>query len=99
MSMATSPLYRPELGVLDARQLELPGREPLAHLSNGGAEHAALLNRGRGAEALARRLFLRGQPRLTALRGEQPRVAVAGEDDVGEQVAYGVDHRRPSARI
>jgi hypothetical protein len=74
-------------------------REALAHLSDGGSQDAALLRLGRSPEPLTRRRFLRGQPRLAAILGQQPRVPVPGEDDTREQVANGLDHRSPAARI
>src|SRR5213592_4313871 len=92
-------LQRPELGVDDRRYVELPRREPLAQLGERGAQHATLLGDRRGAEPLARRLLLRGEPRLAALLGQQPRVAVAGKDDVLEQVAHSVDHCCAPARV
>src|SRR2546422_7707705 len=92
-------LYRPELGVGHTRQLELPGGEALADLSDRGAQGTALLYRGRRPEALSCRLFLRGQPRLATLLGQQPRVSIAREDDVREHVAHGIDHRGAAARV
>src|SRR5215831_15335360 len=38
-----------EVPVLDARQVETPGGEPLAELDHRGTEHAPLLSRGRSA--------------------------------------------------
>jgi hypothetical protein len=48
---------------------------------------------------MARRLVFRGQPRLAALLGQQPCVAVAAEDDIGQEVAHAVDHRRTPAGV
>ena len=65
----------------------------------GGPQDATLLRQRRGAEPVARRLLFRGQPRLAALLRQQPRVAIAGEDDVREEIAHGVDHRGAAARV
>src|SRR5262249_4946042 len=92
-------LYAPELSVFDDRQLELPGREALAHLSNRGAQHAALLRSGRRSQTLSCRLLLRGQPRLATLVGQQPRVPVTREDDVREHVAQRIGHGGPPPRV
>src|SRR5437899_10780372 len=93
------PLYGTQHGVIDVRKVELPRGEPLAYLGDRGAENTALLRRGRGTEALTRGLRLGGQPGLTALFRKQPRVPVAGEDDVREHVAHGGGHRGASPRV
>src|SRR5258708_19173134 len=88
-----------ELSVLDARQLELPCGEPLTHLGDRGAQNSTPLRRSRSAEPVTRRLRLRGQPWLAPLLGQQPRVPVAGENDVSPPIAHGRDYRSASPRV
>src|SRR5207245_10159040 len=98
LSFIGPELYGPELGVLDTRQLELPGREALAHLGDRCAQDAALLRRARRPEALSRRLFFGAQPRLAALLAQEPRAPVAREDDVREHVVHAIAHGGHGAR-
>jgi hypothetical protein len=81
------------------RDIELPHGEALAHLRHRRAHHAALLRGARCAESGARRLLFRGQPRRPACRRQQPGVAIAGEDHVGEHVAHRVPDNLASAIV
>src|ERR1700730_1591848 len=73
----------------NVREDDVPGREALPDLGQGGAHHRLLLLHGGGAQPALGDEGLGGKEPLARARGPEPRGAVSGEDHALQHIADG----------